>query len=61
MPMPISMFDCPEHNHTSPTITSSNWTLLEPVTVKRIGPTRLHGWQDGLPLAALIGLDLLAC
>ena len=36
--MPISMFDCPEHNHTSPTSTSSNWTLVEPLTVRVCGP-----------------------
>src|ERR1035437_1175245 len=38
MPMPISMLDCPEHNHTSPIITSSNWTLVEPLTAKVYGP-----------------------
>src|ERR1035438_2818030 len=38
MPMPISIFDCPEHNHTSPIITSSNSTLVAPLTARVYGP-----------------------
>ena len=38
MPIPISMFDWPEQSHTSPIITSSNSTELEPATLSVNGP-----------------------
>ena len=34
----ISMFDCPEHNHTSPINTSSHVTVFAPLTTNLTGP-----------------------
>jgi len=36
--MPISMLDWPEQSHTSPTSTSSNFTVFDPLTCSTCGP-----------------------
>ena len=37
-PIPISMFDCPEQSQTSPIMTSSSRSVLEPMTFNTNGP-----------------------
>ena len=54
-PSPISMLDCPPHNHTSPTSTSRNSTCCGPSMTTVYGPPGTGGWNDTDQRPSLLG------